>query len=165
MNAGASPRKSKARPGPDERLELVRVTSANAALVTALRLHAHQIDFMSSVAASLREASRSTLACPRAIMRGARAIGFLMYDLPDASSPSVVRIYRFMIDFQEQGKGYGRSALRLAISEIAHIPEVHRVEICYFPDNEPARTLYRSAGFIEDGLDEDGEMIAHLDLP
>lgn len=164
MKAGAPP-KSKARPESDQSLKLARVTSANAALVTALQLHAHQIDSMDSIAASLREASRCTLACPRAIMRGTRAIGFLMYDLPDASSPSVVRIYRFMIDAQEQGKGYGRSALRLAISEIADLPDVRRVEICYMPDNEPARTLYQSAGFIEDGSDEDGEMIAHLDLP
>jgi len=40
------------------------------------------------------------------------------------------------------------------------------VEICYHPENEGSRRLYARQGFVEQGLDEEGEdMLAVLPLP
>ncbi|MBX4377894.1 GNAT family N-acetyltransferase, partial [Mycobacterium tuberculosis] len=63
------------------------------------------------------------------------------------------------------GKGYGKAALRKVLDEISGLGHVRHVSICYEPENEGARHLYRAAGFVEEGLDEDGEMIADLVLP
>jgi diamine N-acetyltransferase len=86
-----------------------------------------------------------------------------MYDRPDAGETTST-IYRFMIDKRHQGQGFGRLALAAALAEIEALPGVATVAICYMPDNHAARNLYGAMGFREVGLDEDGEMIAHLPL-
>ncbi len=143
-------------------IRLVPVTGANRALVASLELAPGQIDFVASNAESLDEARSDRDARPRAVMAGDRVVGFLMYEAPRDDDEA--RIYRFMIDRSSQGKGYGKAALREVLGEIRALGHVRHVSICYEPENEAARQLYRAAGFVEEGLDEDGEMIADLIL-
>jgi diamine N-acetyltransferase len=139
-------------------IRLVWVTKANRALVAALELAPEQMDFVASNADSLEEAETDEDARPRVVMHDDRVVGFLMYD----ASEDEALVYRFMIDRVHQGKGYGKAALRELLDEIGNLGHVREVSICYEPENEAARHLYRAAGFVEQGLDEDGEMIAVL---
>lgn len=143
-------------------IRLVSVTGANRALVAALELAADQMDFVASNAESLDEAESDGDARPRVVMAGDRVVGFLMYEAPQDDDEA--RIYRFMIDRVHQGQGYGKSALREVLDEIMRLGHISHVSICYEPGNEAARRLYRAAGFVEEGPDEDGEMIADLAL-
>lgn len=143
-------------------IRLVAVTEANRALVAVLELAPEQMDFVASNADSLEEAETDEDARPRVIVAGDRVVGFLMYDA--SRDDDEARIYRFMIDRASQGRGYGKAALREVLDEIKGLGHVGHVSICYEPDNEAARNLYRTAGFVEEGLDEDGEMIADLAL-
>jgi diamine N-acetyltransferase len=139
-------------------IRLVSVTKANRALVTALELAPEQMDLVASNADSLEEAKSDEDARPRVVMADGSAVGFLMYD----ASEDEAQIYRFMIDRAHQGKGHGKAALRELLDEIRDLGHVRQISICYEPENEAARRLYRTAGFVEQGLDEDGEMIAIL---
>ena len=139
-------------------IRLVSVTRANRALVTALQLAPEQMDLVAGNADSLEEAESDEDARPRVVMADGRVVGFLMYD----ASEDEAQIYRFMIDRAHQGKGYGKAALRALLDEIRDLGHVREISICYEPGNEAARQLYRAAGFLERGLDEDGEMIAVL---
>ncbi|MES0129720.1 GNAT family N-acetyltransferase [Mesorhizobium sp. M0029] len=143
-------------------IRLVSVTGANRALVAALELAADQMDFVASNAESLDEAETDGDARPRVVMAGDRVVGFLMYEAPQDDDEA--RIYRFMIDRVHQGQGYGKAALREVLDEIMRLGHISHVSICYEPGNEAARRLYRAAGFVEEGPDEDGEMIADLAL-
>ncbi|ESX08608.1 GNAT family N-acetyltransferase [Mesorhizobium sp. M1148] len=143
-------------------IRLVSVTGANRALVAALELAADQMDFVASNAESLDEAESDGDARPRVVMAGDRVVGFLMYEAPQDDDEA--RIYRFMIDRVHQGQGYGKAALREVLDEIMRLGHISHVSICYEPGNEAARRLYRAAGFVEEGPDEDGEMIADLAL-
>ncbi|ESW83867.1 acetyltransferase [Mesorhizobium sp. LSJC269B00] len=143
-------------------IRLVSVTGANRALVAALELAADQMDFVASNAESLDEAETDGDARPRVVMAGDRVVGFLMYEAPEDDDEA--RIYRFMIDRVHQGQGYGKAALREVLDEIMRLGHISHVSICYEPGNEAARRLYRAAGFVEEGPDEDGEMIADLAL-
>lgn len=143
-------------------VSLVPVTAANRAAVLALRLAADQKDFVASNAESLKEAKRDRDARPRAVVVGGRVVGFLMYEAPKRETEAL--IYRFMIDRDAQGRGYGRAALAAALQEIGALGRVRSVLVLYMPENDGARRLYSAAGFVEEGLDEDGEMIARLDL-
>ncbi|MBZ9756310.1 GNAT family N-acetyltransferase [Mesorhizobium sp. ESP6-5] len=151
------------RSGSTADIRIGPVTPANRALVTALQLAPEQMDFVASNAASLREARFDRDARPRAVMAGDQIVGFLMYEAPRDDDEA--RIYRLMIDRASQGRGYGKAALREVLEEIGGLGHIRHVSICYEPENEAARQLYRSAGFVEQGLDEDGEMIADLILP
>ena len=148
-----------------EDVELRDVTAGNRQAVADLVLDPEQEELVASNAESLDEALFDPDARPRAVYAGGRVVGFLMYDAgePD-DEPREALIYRFMIDREHQGKGYGRAALALAIDEIRAIRRVSKVSISYMPDNPTARPFYASFGFVEAGVDEDGEMIAELAL-
>lgn len=150
------------RPRGTAGVHLAPVTTANRATVTALRVAPEQADFVAANADSLREARSDDDARPRVIMAGDEVVGFLMYDA--SADDDEARIYRFMIDRARQGRGYGKAALCAVLDEIRGLGHVRHVSICYEPENEAARQLYRAAGFVEEGLDEDGEMIADLVL-
>ncbi|MCD2173438.1 GNAT family N-acetyltransferase [Rhizobium sp. C4] len=141
-------------------IRLVPVTAQGRAAIAALRVETAQAHFVADNAASLAEADEDPGASPRAIMAGDTLVGFLMYDASDRDD---VRLYRFMIDASQQGRGYGRAGLQAFLSEIAALGNATRISICYEPENEAARSLYAKAGFVEEGLDEDGEMIAARD--
>ena len=138
------------------------VGKGNRAAILALELLPEQQGFVASNAESLAEARQDDEAIARAIVAAGRVVGFLMYSAPEDDDEAI--IYRFTIDRREQGKGLSRAAVAKAVEEIAHLRHVRRVSICYEPGNEAARRLYASCGFIEQGLDEDDEMIAVLEL-
>mgnify|MGYP001766317419 CR=1 FL=1 len=139
-------------------VRLIRVGPAERATVEALRLADDQTNLVASNVESLAEADEDADARPRAVVAGDRIVGFLMYELFEGGRAA--NIYRFMIDVAEQGRGYGRAALARLLDEIAAESDVERVEICYMPENVGARRLYAEAGFVEVGVDEDGEIIA-----
>ena len=148
-----------------DEVELKDVTAENRKAVAALELDPAQEDLVASNVESLTEARFDRDARPRAIYASGCVVGFLMYDAGAADEePREAVIYRFMIDRRHQGKGYGRAALARALDEIRAIPRVRRVSISYMPDNPVAKPFYGSFGFVEVGLDEDGEMLAELEL-
>lgn len=147
--------------GKEVSVVLEPVSDRNRRAILALELLPGQQDFVASNADSLEEAGEDGDAVPRAIVADGRVVGFLMYD---ASNDDEANIYRFMIDRREQGRGLGRAGIAAALGEIEGLAHVRKVSICYEPANTAAKQLYASFGFVEQGLDEDGEMIAGLDL-
>jgi diamine N-acetyltransferase len=147
---------------PTLEIRLETIGDANRKAILALELADDQRSFLADNASSLREAKHDDDARPRAVVAGARVVGFLMYDASDDEDEAM--IYRFMIDRREQGRGYGRAALAVLLDEIRALGHVRDVLVCYMPENEAARHLWHSAGFVDEGIDEDGEMIARLSL-
>jgi diamine N-acetyltransferase len=144
----------------DDDVKLADVTAKNWRAVVCLKLDPSQEDLVASNLYSLAESKFDPSARPRAIYAGSRIVGFLMYDVVDGEA----MIYRFMIDKRHQAKGYGRVALAKALDEIKAIPQVRKVSIGYVPENPVAKAFYGSFGFVEVGLDDEGEMIAELIL-
>lgn len=96
-----------------------------------------------------------------------KAVGFLMiaYDYgevcndPDAPEISQKNyfLWRLMIDEEEQGKGYGKKAVKLALEFVKTFPhgKADYCWLCYDKNNEVARKLYLSMGFQEIGEQDD----------
>lgn len=100
---------------------------------------------------------------PLAIHRGSQVIGFLMWAVdPEDESCWLGGI---IIDRQEQGKGYGMSAVRAALSHLADDHGYRRFALSYSPDNEGAKKVYARLGFVETGEVADDELVARLSLP
>lgn len=146
----------------DRPVALEPVGKGNRAAILALELLPEQQGYVASNAESLAEAKQDDEAIARAVVAAGRVVGFLMYSAPEDDDEAI--IYRFMIDRREQGRGFGRAAVAKALEEIAKLGHIRRVAICYEPENEAARRLYAGFGFVEQGLDEDDEMIAVLEL-
>lgn len=101
-------------------------------------------------------------------------IGFLMigFDIDDYwdNAPSIAKgnynLWRLMIDENNQNRGYGKEAVRLALKFIKSFP-CGKAEYCwlsYEPENEAAAQLYHTFGFVETGEMAGKELITILKL-
>jgi diamine N-acetyltransferase len=144
-------------------VKLKDVTAKNWHAVARLELDPAQEDLVASNLYSIAQSKFDPNARPRAVYAGKAIVGFLMYDVwEEKDKTHEASIYRFMIGRRHQGKGYGRAALASALAEIKAIPRMRKVWIGYMPNNPVAKPFYGSFGFVETGLDDDGEMIAEL---
>jgi ribosomal protein S18 acetylase RimI-like enzyme len=63
----------------------------------------------------------------------------------------VLYVYDISIDPEQQGRGYGRAAMRLAEDEARNLG-IDRIELNVFGGNDVARGLYRSLGYVESSV-------------
>lgn len=144
----------------DLRVTLRDIDGYNFESFMDMELPEHQRDFLASNAYSIAQSKFYDDYIARGIYCNDEPTGFLLYDRASNNIPGEYGIYRFMIDYPQQGKGIGRRAMALLLEELKAKPDAHLITICYKPDNVEAQRFYRSFGFAETGLDEIGEMIA-----
>jgi diamine N-acetyltransferase len=125
-----------------------------------LTLKPDQIGFIAPNVASIAESRFHPELQPCAIYAGPTMIGFCMYARSDHDRQ--YWIYRFMIDQRYQRQGLGLRALTRLIGVIGALPNAPEINIAYDDHNEPARQLYRRAGFVEGGFAPWGERTAKL---
>lgn len=139
-------------------ITLREVTKDNYEDVCSLEVADDQKGHLSSNIESILESKFHETLTPRAIYSDEVPVGFIM---GERTSEKEIEIFRFMIDQKYQKKGFGRTALELAFSEIKQLDGVTQIQICYHPDNEVAKRLYLNVGFKEIGMDESGnDMLA-----
>ena len=144
-------------------ISLKKVDAYNYVKIIGLKVSPEQENFVASNAFSLAQAYVMPECRPVAIYNGMTPVGFAMYALDKEDGE--YWIYRLMIDQQFQKKGYGREALRLLIERVrAEAPERTVLYISFEPENEGARHLYSSLGFVSDGRIVDGEEVYRLDF-
>ena len=156
-----------------DQIHLEKLTWDTADDVLKLKVSKEQKEFVAKNSDSLIDAyfavtEEGKHVYPFGIYCGKKAVGFLMISYHcvwrenlDFAKNSYY-IWRFMIDKRYQKNGYGTEALRLAVDFIRTFP-CGKAEYCwlsYEPENEVARNLYLSAGFVErPELCEEGEEI------
>lgn len=108
---------------------------------------------------------------PFAIYNDDTMVGFIMMsylqkDQNNDEKEDTYDIWRFMIDRNYQGKGYGRASLLKAIEFIKSFPKgpAKTLVLSYVPDNEAGSSLYESVGFKATGEICDDEIVMSLDL-
>ncbi|MCL2621342.1 MAG: GNAT family N-acetyltransferase, partial [Defluviitaleaceae bacterium] len=101
-----------------------------------------------------------------------KMVGFIMYGylLPEYDDEynegkPFYFFWRFMVDKNHQGKGYGRVALEKIVEEVKTKPcgEAEHFYISYMPDN-PTQKLYHSVGFEPTGQVVGGEIVARMKI-
>jgi diamine N-acetyltransferase len=164
-------------------IHLEKIDSTNIWEIVDLRVFKSQKNFVAENWKSIVQAygvrDSATAAFPFAIYKDKRPVGFLMIGFNEAAMyenwddveapQSLVNnysIWRLMIDKRYQKRGYGREAIKLALNFIRTWP-CGKAEYCslsYEPENEVARELYRSLGFMENGEMDGEEIVAILKL-
>ena len=145
-------------------IKLVPIDETNRDAVLALSVREDQ-PFVASNAVSLRQADEANaeepgVARPFAIRADDRLVGFCMFAFaPEEEDPAArYWLWRFMIDRNEQGKGYGQAAL----GEIMRYFKENGADRLYLstePENECGLHVYHKAGFRETGEIGEGEAI------
>lgn len=86
----------------------------------------------------------------RGIYEENRMVGLaLVLDLEEA--PACYHLMELMIDFREQGKGYGSDALRIILDHCRREGKFPTVEVCVKKRNAAAIHVYEKAGFRDTG--------------
>ena len=150
-------------------IKLEPINDNNRDAVLALSVREDQ-PFVAPNDYSLSEADEAnakapSTARPFAIYAGEKIVGFCMLALDPEDENPVDRycLWRFMIDKNEQGKGYGQAALQ----EIIRYFKENGVDTVYLstaPANARGLHVYHKAGFRETGEMEDEEAILVLKL-
>lgn len=84
----------------------------------------------------------------------------LYYDCPERNAYD---FSQFFIDERYQGKGYGKAAAKAVLEAMKQDGKYDKTVLCYIEDDEAARRLYESIGFVEIDRDAD-EIIMELEL-
>jgi diamine N-acetyltransferase len=158
-------------------IHLEKLTYENFDDVFELKVKKDQYGFVASNCYSIAEAYITMISggqvFPFAIYNDKKLVGFIQIgygENADQDGVSVEKdnyeIWRFMIDKRFQGRGYGKDALKLALDFIRTWP-CGKADLCwisYEPENEIAKKLYSSFGFVETGEMDGDEIVAVLKL-
>jgi diamine N-acetyltransferase len=101
---------------------------------------------------------------PFGIYADGQAVGFIMNGLNLGHPRRQAFVTRLMVDERFQGQGYGRVAMNILLDRIRAESRIFEVGISYEPENEVARKLYASLGFVEPGEMLGDETLAILQL-
>ena len=131
-------------------VKLVEINAENWYECCKLEVTDDQKDFIEPNAISILQAKFEPTLKPYAIYFEDKVAGFLMYNSVKEEL-DVYWIYRIMVDKEFQGKGIGKAATELMLSEIANVLKASNIIVGYHPDNKGAHQLYSSLGFIDEG--------------
>jgi diamine N-acetyltransferase len=143
-------------------ISLREVTRETVKSILNLSVAEEQQKFVASNARSIAEAYFAKDAWFKAIYADETPVGFLMIsDIPEKAE---YFLWRFMIDAEHQGKGYGRQALELLIQHIRTRPNAKAFYTSHRKGSGDPGGFYRKMGFEYTGDEEDGELVMKLEL-
>ncbi|MCR8655900.1 GNAT family N-acetyltransferase [Paenibacillus endoradicis] len=99
-----------------------------------------------------------------AIYKHEKMVGFIMMYYDDGNGNfeyGSYGVFKIIIDWRYQGKGYGKEAMVKAIEffKASNYGKARVVELTYKPENLVAKNLYTSLGFVETGnINPSGEV-------
>lgn len=143
-------------------MELREINSENWRDAVELKIAEAQKGFVAPNWYSLLEALYDPDREARAIYAGDAMVGFVLYGINQDDKHWW--IVRFMIGEAHQKKGYGRQALRQIIDHIKANAGCDVIYLSFVTQNDVARKLYASEGFVDTGRVEEGEIIYRLDV-
>lgn len=159
-------------------LKLEKINRNNIAEILKLEVFDNQKSFVATNNISIIEAyiaiTENNHVFTFGIYKDDTPIGFLMvgFDVnsDDEGAPRIAKgnynIWRLMIDKKFQGKGFGKKAMELALEFVNTFPcgTAKYCWLSYECDNEEARQLYKSVGFVETDEKDGDEIVAIMKL-
>ena len=155
-------------------LELKKINRKNVADILKLEVFDNQKSFVATNNSSIIEVyiaiTENNHVFTFGIYNDDKPVGFLMigFDVnsDDESAPKITKgnynIWRLMIDKKFQGRGFGKKAMNLAIEFVNTFPcgTAKYCWLSYDSENDRARQLYKSVGFVETDEKDGDEIVA-----
>ena len=146
----------------DSRVTLREVDDNNVRAILELDVAPHQKAYVAPNAVSLAQYAVATKAWTRAIYAGEIPVGYVL--LSDDDDEPRYYLWRFMVDCRYQGKGFGRDAMALIHDYVRSRPGGTRLYLSYVPLRGGPEPFYKSLGYVDTGVEHEGELEAVLDL-
>ena len=143
-------------------VSLREITKETVNSVLNLSVTKEQEQFVASNAFSIAQAHFSEEAWFRAIYADETPVGFLM--LSDQPDKGEYYLWRFMVDAQHQGKGYGHRALELLIEYVKTRPNARELFLSHVPGSGSPEGFYRKLNFEHTGEQTGEELVMKLTL-
>ena len=147
---------------------LQEVTAHSVRAITDLKVAPEQQAYVANNAVSIAQAYFHPEAWFRAICVDDEPVGFVMLEDPTLLADSLglaqIGLWRFMIDARQQGKGYGRAALRLVVEHARSRPAQPTLRTSCVPGPHSPIAFYEKFGFRRTGEVDDGEDVLELRL-
>tara|TARA_B100000003_G_scaffold17431_1_gene14126 strand:+ start:335 stop:757 length:423 start_codon:yes stop_codon:yes gene_type:complete len=112
-----------------------------------LNVKEDQKDYVASNSVSIAQGHYSKSAWFKGIFYDDRPVGFVMLDLIEEENKCF--LWRFMIDREYQGKGFGKIALTQVIDFVRSLNLYTYIATSYVPAENGAGGFYKNFGFIE----------------
>lgn len=145
--------------GESEALRIRRLEPHEREVALSFRLHPHQVDWVPEVGFSLALIDRHADSDPWLFWVGDTAVGFCAVTHGGTTSS----LGGFLVDRDQQGKGYGKAALALVVREtFATRPRCRSILLTVREGNDPARRLYEGFGFVATERWHRGERVYSL---
>jgi len=128
-------------------INLKEITKANLISIIDLDVSEHQKDQIAPNAVSIAQVHYSKSAWFKGIFNDDIAVGFVMLDLK--IEKNICFLWRFMIDKNYQGKGYGKIALTQVIDYVKSLKMFDEIKTSYVLTDNSAERFYKNFGFIK----------------
>lgn len=142
------------------------ITPDNWRIFNALKVREDQESFVASNLTILARAFafRDYNSRVYAVHYGDLPIGLLMQRDYKEDDKVFCVLDQFMIAEQYQGKGFGKTAMKLWLSMIKAEEKYDSIILCYKDGDEIARNLYLHMGFYHTGEADEDEIVMEYDL-
>ena len=148
------------------KIELMELSEENMEECFALRVADDQTQYIASNKDSRKTAKENgKVARPFVICCDGKIVGFTMFAFDEDYEDPDDRywLWRFMIDEDSQGKGYGTAALQVIIRYFRE-HGANNIRLSTKETNTKALSIYHRAGFRETGEMNDEEIVLQLNL-
>jgi diamine N-acetyltransferase len=154
----------KATSSPTQQIQvsLHSVNQDNWRDIAKLKVAETQREFVAEPAYYLALCCYGNLWQPLAICLDEQVIGFMMWAVDSADGSCWLG--GIMIDHNRQGRGYGKQAVKAAVTMLQEEHGYHHFALSYEPTNLVAKQLYSKVGFVEMDEWEHNEVVARLSL-
>ena len=128
-------------------INLREITSKNLKSIIDLNVKEDQKDYVALNSVSIAQGHYSKSAWFKGIFYDDRPVGFVMLDLIEEENKCF--LWRFMIDREYQGKGFGKIALTQVIDFVRSLNLYTYIATSYVPAENGAGGFYKNFGFIK----------------
>lgn len=144
-------------------VSLREITRETLGPILQLKVAATQQRFVASNAVSIAQAHfHPETAWFRGIYAGEEPVGFVMLEINRATPE--YSLWRLMIDEAQQGKGYGRKAMKAVIDHVRMLDGARELLTSVVPGEGSPGPFYQSLGFAFTGEVSEGEHVMRLEL-
>ena len=151
-----------------EEVQLRELTNDNFIDFMNLEVAENQKKFVAPNSVSMAVAHFSRYATMRGIIYGDTPVGFMMLADPVSGEEELNNMYflwRFMIDKNQQGKGYGKKAIKLIYDYVRTRPDAEYLYSSYEPGEFGLENFYlKKCGFEKTGKMLGDEVMIRIKL-